>query len=79
MKEKEVFITIQGKACSGKSRLLYMLKKFLKEQNFEVEFDGTLDFPTENDFDNFMHKDIEIATQILKKNRKIFFKEITIK
>lgn len=40
MEKKELIITVSGQVASGKSRLMFLLKKFLRENGFNVEFDG---------------------------------------
>ena len=37
MEKKNLIITVAGQTASGKSRLTYLLKKFLRENGFEVE------------------------------------------
>jgi len=34
MEKKDLIITVSGQVASGKSRLTYLLKKFLREQGF---------------------------------------------
>ena len=60
MEKKELIITVSGQVASGKSRLTFLLKKFLRENGFEVEFDGNTDHPTESNFDKHMSKNFEI-------------------
>ena len=36
MEKKDLIITVSGQVASGKSRLTYLLKKFLREQGFGV-------------------------------------------
>lgn len=49
--KKELTITVSGQFCSGKSRLIFLLKKLLREQGFEVHYEGNLDHPNERHFD----------------------------
>ncbi|MCK9415954.1 hypothetical protein M0Q97_04770 [Candidatus Dojkabacteria bacterium] len=74
MEKKNLIITVSGQCASGKSRLTYLLKNFLREQGFEVEFNGNLDHPTELDFDKHMNKNFNEAIKIIK-DRKIILKE----
>ena len=73
---KEITIIIAGPVASGKSRLTYLLKNFLRSQNFNVIFDGDMDFETEKDFDNVMMKNnIEIMGRI-KENTNITLRQV---
>ena len=76
--KNEVIITVSGKAMSGKSRLTYTLKKFLREQGFEVEFCGNADHPTEADFDKRIGKNIDEVLSSFKETRKIIIKEVQL-
>jgi len=81
--KKELTITVSGQFCSGKSRLIFLLKKLLREQGFEVNYEGNLDHPNEHHFDKFMSKDFdEIMSgevrangETFKGSRKIILKE----
>ena len=75
MKKKKLIITIAGQTASGKSRLTYLLKKFLRENGFEVEQELNLDHPTEENFDDVMGKNIDIVINSFKETRKITIKE----
>ena len=78
MEKKELIITVSGQVASGKSRLTYLLKKFLREQGFEVEFDGNLDHPTESNLDKYMSKNFDEVIENFKDTRKITLKEVQI-
>jgi len=75
MENENIFITISGQAGSGKSRLLFLLKDFLRKEGFSVEFPETLDFVNEADFDNHMVRKFDETIDVIKKNRKIIMKE----
>ena len=78
MEKKDLIITVSGQVASGKSHLTYLLKKFLREQGFEVEFDGNSDHPTEGDFDRHVSKNFDEVVEILKQTRKITLKEVQL-
>lgn len=78
MEKKDLIITISGQVASGKSHLTYLLKKFLREQGFEVEFEGNLDHPTEFDFDKHMNKNLDEVVEYIKESRKITMKEVQL-
>ena len=52
-KKKLITLQVSGDTNSGKSRLAYALKEFLKQEGFEVEVLDS-DFPTEASFDWMM-------------------------
>lgn len=78
MEKKDLIITVSGQAASGKSRLTYLLKKFLREQGFDVEIDCNLDYTTENDFDKHMSENFDEVIGLLKNSRKITLKEVQL-
>lgn len=71
----EIIITVSGKASSGKSRMTFLLKEFLKEKGFDIEFHGGLDFKKESDFDVHMSENIDISIEHIIKTRKIILQE----
>jgi len=73
--EKKLTITVSGQAASGKSRLTYLLKNFLREQGFNVELECGIDHPTESNFDMVMGRNIDSAVQHIKETRKITIRE----
>lgn len=75
MKNKEIIVTISSKAGRGKSRLTFLLKSFLREQGFEVEFGGDEDSVNENEFDNRMEECFEGALDQIKSETKIILKQ----
>ena len=75
MKKKELIITVSGQVVSGKSRVLYLMKNFLKSKGFNVSFDGSLDFLNETDFDKFMGENIEDVIDGISKSTNIIIKE----
>jgi len=78
MEKKDLIITVSGVSASGKSRLTYLLKKFLRENGFEVEFETNLDHPTESDFDKQMSKNLDEVIENFKDTRKITLKEVQL-
>lgn len=78
MEKKDIIVTVAGLTASGKSSLTYLLKKFLREQGFEVEFVGNLDHPTESKFDRHMSKNFDEVIESFKGTRKITLKEVQL-
>ena len=78
MEKKKLIVTVSGECNSGKSRLSFMLKKFLRENDFDVDFDGGIDYEDETQFDKYMSKNIDQSIQHIKETRKVYLKEIQI-
>jgi ABC-type polysaccharide/polyol phosphate transport system ATPase subunit len=51
MEKRKISILIVGEPNSGKSRVLKLIKDFLNKEEFNVKFDGGIDFKDEADFD----------------------------
>ena len=75
MEKKDLIITVSGQAKSGKSRLIFLLKKFLRKQGFEVEQELNFDHPTESNFDGTMSRNFNEVIKNFKETRKITIKE----
>jgi len=67
-------ITVSGPSAVGKSRLIFLLKNFLREQDFNVEL-YPIEYDTEDDFDSHMIKGFDDVIQNIKETRKILIKE----
>jgi hypothetical protein len=78
MEKKNLTITISGECASGKSRLTLLLKRFLRENGFEVDFDGGIDYQNESEFDEYTSKHFDQAIEYIKDNRKIILKEVQV-
>jgi len=78
MEKKNLIITVAGQTASGKSRLTYLLKKFLRENGFEVEQELNIDHPTEENFDTVMSKNIDTVIDNFKETRKITLREVQL-
>lgn len=74
----ELIITVSGKTKSGKSRLTYLLKNFLREQGFEVELNCGIDYQNENDFDKSIGQNFDEAIENIKESSKITMNEIKL-
>jgi uridine kinase len=75
MKRKQITITVAGETASGKSRVLFLLKKVLKDNGFIVEFDGGIDFENETQFDEVIGKNLDTVIDALKDSRIISLRE----
>lgn len=75
--EKNLIITVAGKCGSGKSHLAYLLKKFLREENFniEIDFDSDIDYPTEEGLDNDVSRNFNEVINSIRKETKIILRE----
>ena len=79
-KEKEkIIITVSGRAMSGKSRLSFLLKKFLRENGFNVKHEVTLDYHNENHFERQMIENFDDVIGQMKEQREILIKEEQLK
>lgn len=78
MENKQLIITVAGQVASGKSRLTFLLKEFLKGQGFNVQFEGNKDFSTENEFDAFYSENSEKAIENIKSTRVLNLKELQL-
>lgn len=69
--KNDITITVSGSACTGKSRITFLLKEFLKEKGFQVDLVCEYDNPTEHHFDENMSRNIEEAISAISKNTSI--------
>ncbi len=79
MEKKNLTITVSGEPKSGKSHLIFLLKSFLKTMDFEVEFNGGIDYEDESHFDEYMNNHFYSTIKNFKRKTKIFLKEKNIK
>jgi len=73
--KNEITIDVSGIENSGKSRVIFLLKKLLKEQKFNVQFDGGRDFDDESHFDEYVEKRFNDILENIKPITKIVIKE----
>jgi len=76
MEKKDLFITVSGRSGSGKSRLTYLLKNFLRKNGFDIEYLANTDLPTESKFNRAMGKNFHEAINEIKRTRKITINEM---
>lgn len=76
MENKKLTISVSGKVNTGKSRLILLLKKFLQENNFKVEFDGGIDYTNEANFDEVVGENLEQVIETIKETSVITMKEV---
>jgi len=76
MKKNNLTITISGERASGKSHLLFLLKNYLRDNNFNVEYELNADYPTEILFDNQINRKFDNVIEIIKERSNIILKEI---
>ena len=79
MEKEKLIITVSGRVMSGKSRLSFLLKKFLRENGFDVKHEVTLDYQNENDFERKMSKNFDDVIGQMKEQREILIKEVQLK
>jgi CO dehydrogenase nickel-insertion accessory protein CooC1 len=75
--KKSLIITVSGKCGSGKSHLAFLLKKFLREQDFvvEVDFNSDIDYSTEENLDNDVNRNFNNTMNLIKNETKIILRE----
>jgi pantothenate kinase-related protein Tda10 len=79
MEKEKLIITVSGRAMSGKSRLSFLLKKFLRENGFDVKHEVSLDYQNENQFERQMSKNFDEVIGQMKEQREILIKEEQLK
>jgi nucleoside-triphosphatase THEP1 len=70
-------ITVSGLPGSGKSRITYLLKEFLKDRGLNVEMTDNADFDSEEQFDEFMSKNIEGMVANFSKTKTVKIKSVS--
>lgn len=78
MEKKNLIISVTGEVNSGKSHLISLLKKFLYENGFEVDFDGGVDYENETQFNEKVSKNFDQVIEHIKNTRKITLKEVRV-
>jgi pantothenate kinase-related protein Tda10 len=79
MEKEKLIITVSGRTMSGKSRLSFLLKKFLRENGFDVKHEVSLDYHDENHFERQMTKNFDDVIGKMKELREITIKEEQLK
>jgi pantothenate kinase-related protein Tda10 len=79
MEKEKLIITVSGRTMSGKSRLSFLLKKFLRENGFDVKHEVSLDYQNENQFERQMSKNFDEVIGQMKEQREILIKEEQLK
>lgn len=76
--KNNVNIMVFGEAASGKSNVVYLLKRFLREQGFTVELKPDTDHANEETFDKAIGKHHSQAIAAVKERAVISIEEKTI-
>lgn len=71
MEKEEIIITLSGRPASGKYRLTFLLKEFLRDKGFDVKYEGNYDFPTEMELDEHMTQNSDEMIQRMIESRVI--------
>lgn len=66
--KNEITITIAGKAMTGKSRISYLIKEFLRTKGFLVDIEVGMDFSSEADFNKRMGRNLNEAINAIQQN-----------
>lgn len=75
MKNNKIVIDVQGTSNTGKSRLILLMKQFLREKGFEVEIQPNLDYPDEETFDKQHDINLQESIATIKDKSKVVFVE----
>lgn len=73
--KNNITISVSGNAGTGKSRITFLLKQFLREKGFNVELND-IDHPNETSFDNYASNNNEAVDQQIKDNSTIKLNEL---
>lgn len=76
MKNKNLNITVSGQVCSGKSSLTLLLINLLRNEGFNVEYNGSIAMPTEDILNKSISKNQDTIIKYIKQNSKIIINEI---
>lgn len=75
MPKEKLIITVSGRVLSGKSRLSFLLKEFLRKNGFDVKHEVSLDFQNENHFNKAMSEDLNEVFESMKERCEIYIRE----
>jgi len=71
-------ISVSGVPGSGKSRITYLLKEFLKDRGFNIEMSEDKDFKDEAQFDEFMGKNVREIISNFSKTKIIKIEAVSL-
>lgn len=74
----EINITVTGLSNSGKSRMLYIIKKLLSDEGFNITHRLGPDFDNEEQYDNHMSNNIDAISNEFKETKRISIREIPL-
>ena len=74
----EINITVSGLPASGKSRMLYIIKKMLADDGFNITHKMGPDFENEELYDTHMSNNIEQLVSEFKETKRISIREIPL-
>ena len=75
VKDREIIIDVRGNSASGKSTLVYLIKKMLLSHGLEVSFFADPDFSSNEVFESIMSKDTDKRINSIKKKTNISLRE----
>jgi predicted RNA-binding Zn-ribbon protein involved in translation (DUF1610 family) len=75
MEKGKLTITVSGKAMTGKSHLVLLLKKFLQENGFDVEHEIPLE-EHKHQFERLMSENFDDIICRMKEQKEIIIKEM---
>jgi len=75
---KKLKIAVAGETSTGKSTVCYLIKRCLKENGFNVDFDGGVDYENDIEFDENVSRDIDKKIELLSQEVNIELNEIQL-
>ena len=75
MEKKKVTIIVAGESATGKTHVIFILKKFLRTLGFDVELEPSVDYPTEVEFHKYASSRTADINETIQERSKIILKE----
>lgn len=76
-KKKQLYITLSGLNNNGKTRVTYLLKKFLRSEGFDIDFEPNFEYETEESFNKAAERNFDASIKNIKECSKIIINEVT--
>lgn len=71
IKMKKITIFVLGESNSGKSSVLYLIKSILRNEGFNINGDGGIDYISEEAFDNAAKVGINAKLDVIKQTSEL--------
>ena len=77
MTRSDINIKIEGLPASGKSRILFIIKKMLESEGFIINHKVNVDYVNEDQFDERMFSNIDEIIEHFKETKSISIEGVT--